>query len=144
MANNEERYKKISQVIYEKFWVDYAANTTLLSKGCRQIAFGEGALCWFFKSPTASFPQPIYSVLYFLMFFVIFDILQYFVSQEIYRYIAKKYEKKLNSGLLNNENEVIKNNWINFPGRFCFLMKFLFLCVSSFLLLAYFHMLKIL
>ena len=73
--NEEKELKlkeKIEASIKEKFWDVYASNTGALSSICRQLAFAEGGICWFYIQDS-SFTIEIKLILTFLLLFFIAD-----------------------------------------------------------------------
>jgi len=103
--NNDE----IKDKIKSRFWLVYNKNTSTLSSICRQLAFAEGGICWFFLtfegsciSNVSRIPIEIKIILIFLVLFFIFDALQYLILATYNKIFAEFYEQKL-------EEEVIKN-----------------------------------
>lgn len=83
---------KIKTAIEKEIWSVYNSNTSILSGICRQLAFAEGGVCWFFKSPTGQLSAEVIFILKFLILFFAFDALQYFFAAAIYWLVAKYYE----------------------------------------------------
>lgn len=71
---NEEKELKLKEnietSIKEKFWDVYASNTGTLSSICRQLAFAEGGICWFYIQDS-SFTPSIKLILTFLILFLL-------------------------------------------------------------------------
>lgn len=133
----KENANKIKSAI-DELWGEYIVNTTILSTVCRQLAFGEGAVCWFFKNSSGNLPIDIKNILLFLVLYFISDVLQYLTSTIIYWNYAKFYEYKNNKQFLKNEDDITKPEWINAPSRAFFILKIFFLGIASFLLIGYF------
>lgn len=142
-TNPEESSKNVKEIeneISNKFWNVYSRNTTTLSSICRQLAFAEGGICWFFLrvEQLPKIPLDIKIILMFLVLFFIFDACQYFVLSIYNKIIASIYEKLLSDGLLTNKNDVTRPPWINYPGNFCFGMKLFCIGIASFFLIGKF------
>ncbi len=122
----------------DELWNEYSLNTDSLSKVCRQLAFAEGGLCWFFKTPQSTFPSQIINVLFFLILYFLLDAFQYLISAVLYKNLAKYYEKRNENNLLKNKNDVKRPACINFPAKICFILKIVSLSYASLLLIKYF------
>ncbi|GGI92293.1 hypothetical protein [Legionella impletisoli] len=144
MSNNSELTKeeveKIESAIKDKFWNVYGNNTARLSGICRQLAFAEGGICWFFLSnPSAGISLDLKIILTFLVFFFIADAGQYFMLAMNNKKLAMLYEAKLDKKLIYSKEEIIRPIWINSSGDICFGIKLLFLGIASILLIAKFY-----
>jgi hypothetical protein len=64
----------------KEVWSSYEDYTRGLTSLTRQLAFGAAAICWFFKTPEATFPKPILVSLAFVVGFFFLDILQPFIA----------------------------------------------------------------
>lgn len=86
-------------------WTSYVEYTEDLTKTCRQLGLANGAICWFFKSPTVTFPKSILVALLLLCLYFLFDVLQYFIaSWRIKSWLEKEETKAMNEvGHLNLE-----------------------------------------
>lgn len=137
----KDEKKNDQEEIDQKFWVIYDKNTKMVSVICRQLAFGEGAICWFFKSDkvfscgtnyTNLFPSQINIILFFLILFFLFDVIQYLIASGIYWCVAKMYEKNF------PRKNIQREGWMNLPSKVCFFLKLIFLTIASFILICLF------
>jgi hypothetical protein len=58
-------------------WDEYKENTTQVSEIGRKLAFGGAAICWFFKTPEATFPMFILLALLAIVLYFTCDVLQH-------------------------------------------------------------------
>lgn len=123
---------EIKAVINEEIWSIYDSNTTTLSGICRQLAFAEGGICWFFKSPTCQFSTDVIFILKFLIFFFVLDALQYFLAAAIYWLVAKYYEYRNACGQIKKSDEIVRKGWMNRVSSLLFLAKIVFLSIASY------------
>lgn len=134
--NNDETKNELEKVIKEEFWEVYHKTTSKLSNICRQLAFAEGGVCWFFlKECGQSLPLDIKIILTFLVFFFIFDACQYFVLAINNKNLAMIYEKQVKKQIITSKSEIFRPAWINHPANFCFTLKLFSIGIASFLLI---------
>lgn len=117
-----------------ELWSSYEFYTGELTKHSRQLAFAAVAICWFFKSPTISFPKPVLISLILLVSFFAFDILQYFISSHLLRWWTRREEKRKWETEKSIEVEYNKPWWIDYPAFIFFNLKIVAL-VSAFIAL---------
>jgi len=65
-----EQKEEIEREINNKFWAVYTKNTKTLSSICRQLAFAEGGICWFYLQGS-NFSIDIKLILTFLLLFLL-------------------------------------------------------------------------
>lgn len=96
--------------VKDHFWSVRNSSAQTLSSTCRQLALGEGGLCWLIKS------SPLYSsiscatnmVLIALVLFFIFDAMQYLISSIKYHDLADKYDNEiLNKNITTSEELIV-------------------------------------
>lgn len=142
MKNNKEEKKRIlEEEIRKKFWNPYSNNTSTLSNICRQLAFAEGGICWFFFTAGKKLQiltLDIKVILLFLVLFFIFDACQYFCLAFYNKIIAFFYEEKVNDRSIKRQADITRPIWINYPGNFCFGMKLFCIGMASFFLIGKF------
>jgi hypothetical protein len=131
--NLEDNSKNdIASAINEEIWSIYNSNTQTLSNICRQIAFAEGGICWFYKLPLYPLPSNVVLILKFLVWFFLLDALQYFIAVTLYWLVAKHYECRNKQKLLKKPSEVVRTWWMNRPSSVLFLAKIICLTFSSY------------
>lgn len=137
----KEELERIESTIKEKFWNVYGNNTARLSSICRQLAFAEGGICWFYlsKSSSVGISLDLKIILTFLVLFFIADAGQYFILAMNNKKLAMLYEAKLDKKLISSKEEIIRPIWINSSGDICFGIKLLFIGMASILLIARFY-----
>ncbi|WP_412754905.1 hypothetical protein [Legionella donaldsonii] len=126
--------EKIEEAIKNKFWTVYNNNTSKLSSICRQLAFAEGGICWFYIS-NDSFPFEIKLILIFLLLFFMADAGQYFLLAMNNKKQAEFYEYLLEQGTITSPEQILRPIKINSSGNFCFGLKLFLLTVASILLI---------
>ncbi len=145
--NNETKVNKeiepqikdeIEACIKEKFWDIYASNTGDLSNICRQLAFAEGGICWFYIQDS-SFTIEIKIILTFLLGFFIADASQYYFLATNNKKQAKFYENLLNINLITSKEQIQRPIEINTSGNICFQLKLVSIAIASILLVAKFY-----
>ncbi len=135
--NSEHDDKKSKEslyhYVYENFALVYREHTRILSSTCRQLALGEGGLCWLLKSFTYGqcISYQINIVLILLVLFFIFDAAQYLISSILYKNKAEEYYDKIRKGELKEEADLIEPPSLNKPGSVCFTIKFSILIFAS-------------
>lgn len=138
MSHNEEQLNlEIFNTIKKNFWSVYESNTTILSNICRQLAFAEGGICWFFKTPASQscFSNEVSSILMLLVVFFLIDGMQYLANSMIYGGAALYYECKNNKGLLKNIRDVDRKHSMNILPLILFFIKLIFLSIASCLII---------
>jgi hypothetical protein len=114
------------------------SNTKTLSSICRQLAFAEGGICWFYLHG-CNFPIEIKLILTFLLFFFIADASQYYYLAINNKKQAEFYEDLLNRKIITAKEQVQRPIKINSSGNFCFLLKLFSIAIASLLLVAKFY-----
>jgi hypothetical protein len=127
---SETQDQAIRSKIKEKFWDEYKFNTITLSTVCRQLAFAEGGVCSFFRLSDGKLPTIFLLVLGLLVFFFFCDVAQYLISTIVYNSYGKYYEKRLEKGLL-NEQDIKKPERINKCANSFLYVKLFFLFIAS-------------
>lgn len=135
----EEIKNEIEDSIKNKFWDVYACNTSSLSSICRQLAFAEGGICWFYIKDS-HFPMEIKLILTFLLLFFISDACQYYFLAANNKKQAEFYEDLLNrkEPVITNKNQIQRPITINSSGNIFFGIKLFSIAIASFLLIAKF------
>lgn len=123
---------EIKAAINEEIWSIYDSNTTTLSGICRQLAFAEGGICWFFKSSTCQLSPDVIFILKFLILFFVLDASQYFLAAAIYWLVAKYYECRNARGQIKKSEEIVRKGWMNRVSSLLFLAKIVFLSIASY------------
>lgn len=131
MTNLDDQIRK---KIKEQFWDHYATQGSTLSNICRQLAFAEGGICWFYISGQDLHADVIKFILKVLITFFIFDIFQYLYSVSIYYVVAKCYERNLK--LYKDDTDIKKPPWINIPAVIFFIFKIVALFLASYKLMS--------
>lgn len=106
-----------------ELWYSYSLYTSEFTKFSRQLAFAAAAICWLFKSPELSFPQPILMSLAFLVSFFCLDIFQFFSSAHLLRWWIRREEKKMWKTSNTLEGEYNKPWWVDSPAFIFFNLK---------------------
>lgn len=134
------RREEIEKTISENFWEVYLKNTSTLSSICRQLAFAEGGICWFFLKfdNNEKITSDIKIILIFIVLFFIFDACQYFTLGMYNKIIALFYEQKLEENIIKNKNQITRPPWINSSGNFCFVAKLFCIGIASFFIIGKF------
>ncbi|VVC76774.1 hypothetical protein AQUSIP_21000 [Aquicella siphonis] len=131
----DENKKKehLYHIVYENFALIYREHTRILSSTCRQLALGEGGLCWLLKSFTYGqcISSQVNVVLILLVLFFLFDAAQYLISSILYKNKAEEYYEKIKIGDVKDESELIEPPSLNKPGSICFTIKFSILVFAS-------------
>lgn len=138
---NQKTTKKIEKKISDTFWKPYDINTICVSQICRQLAFGEGAICWLFKEPNQTlivFPESIIWALTFLVLYFILDIFQYLFATVLYYSAAKFCEYLCEIDVIKTEEDVKSPPGINFLPKLCFYLKLISLLLASLFILSNF------
>ncbi|WP_454784687.1 hypothetical protein [Legionella sp. WA2024007413] len=135
-----QQKEEIELEIHKKFWAVYSDNTKTLSSICRQLAFGEGGVCWFFIQE-AYFSFEIKLILTFLLLFFVADAGQYLFLATNNKKQAEFYEELLNRNdpVITNKEQVQRPIKINSAGNICFGLKLISLAIASLLLIATFY-----
>lgn len=131
MITNQD---KIFDAIKINFWDVYESSTTKLSNICRQLAFAEGGICWFFitqKYALSCSTNNISWILIFLVLFFLFDALQYLASSIIYAGAAYYYEYRNRHDLLKNTKDVDRRWYMNIFPLILFLIKLFLITMAS-------------
>lgn len=130
--NNE-----IFNAIKHNFWSVYESHTVILSNICRQLAFAEGGICWFYIS-NVNHLRPsteISSIFFYLILFFIVDALQYLVNSIIYASVAFYYERKNNKNEISNVRDVDRQHWMNIIPMLIYAGKLFLISKSSYLII---------
>jgi hypothetical protein len=131
--DKEKHEETLYNYVYENFVSIYREHTRILSSTCRQLALGEGGLCWLFKSFTygqcISYQANIVLVL--LVLFFLFDAAQYLISSGLYKNKAEEYNEKISKGEIKNVSQLTEPPSINKPGSVCFIIKLSILVFAS-------------
>lgn len=147
MTNNSEieekeqikdSYEEIEETINNKFWNVYSDNTSKLSKICRQLAFAEGGICWFYIN-NKHFSIQIKLTLTLLLLFFIADAFQYFLLAINNKKYAELYEDLLSREIIKKKEQIHRPASINISGTFCYGLKIFFIIIASLLLIANFY-----
>lgn len=128
--------EKLYQYVNRHFWVIYTKHTNTLSNTCRQLALGEGGICWFIiSSKDQVMPlQYINWILILLVLFFIFDAAQYLFSSLAYKNLSVNYTKQIKSNIIKHQEQLVVPDEINKYSNRCFILKILTLsCASLFL-----------
>jgi len=123
---------EIKTAINEEIWSIYDSNTKILSGICRQLAFAEGGICWFFKSSSCQLSQDVIFILKFLIIFFALDAAQYFLAVIIYWFVAKYYECCNSRRLIKNSKEIDRSGWMSRGSSLLFLAKIVFIAIASY------------
>lgn len=75
-------------------WESYDHYTGEITKHARYLGFMGIAICWFFRSPSLSFPSAILGALIGLVFFFLLDLAQYYVAALRLKLWMEKEEEK--------------------------------------------------
>lgn len=136
-TNSTKNNEKIKKAISENFWEVYGKNTAKLSSICRQLAFAEGGICWFFLKPDNpdKIPMDIKIILLFLVLYFILDACQYLTLAIYNKAIALFYEEKVKDGTIKTHSQITRPSWINSSGEVCFLLKLFSIGIASFFLI---------
>lgn len=126
---------KIFDAIKANYWDAFDFSTATLSNICRQLAFAEGGICWFYISHSCITKSNISSIFLWLIWFFIFDALQYFFSSIISFAAGCYFEYKNEHGKLKNIKNVERTHKMNAPSHILFLIKLVPLSYSSYLLI---------
>lgn len=131
-ALNNEIFKAIK----ENFWSVYESHTVILSNICRQLAFAEGGICWFYMSDVNHLcPNTTYHIFFYLILFFIVDALQYLANSIIYAGVAFYYERKNNKNEISNVRDVDRRHWMNIIPMLIYAGKLFLLSTSSYLII---------
>lgn len=122
----------IQDAIDEKIWSIYNSNTTALSNLCRQLAFAEGGICWFFKLPNTPLSPEVKITLMLIAVFFMLDALQYFVAVLIFWSVAKYYEYRHGRKELVRSDQIVKKWWMSRFSFLFFLAKIACLMLASY------------
>lgn len=120
----------------QKIWARASQYSGEASRVARQLAFGEGAIFWFFFHDKHDLSMPIAAGMFFLVMYFIFDIAQYIIGSWINKNLASIYEEPNKKNL--EPNQITRPPTMNNPMYFCYYAKFFMLGIGSLLLLALF------
>lgn len=133
LSNDQKCEEKIKQL----FWDRYSFYSSEVSKICRQLAFAEGAIIGYFGFLKEHVSVLMLLILILLLLYFIADIIQYIIGANEHKKVAYKYENELlqqNTALtpdkINKDDIVVKKI------ELFFILKLIFLSVSSVLLLS--------
>ena len=122
----------------DALWKEQQAYTRDLTEHSRKLAFAVAAICWFFRTPTITFPPAILWSLVFLVGFFVCDVLHYFVAAITYRIFIHGEEAKLGDAL-DDHSEAELPRSLDKPGFFLFCTKTGFLMASFVMLFVEFY-----
>ena len=74
-------------------WDQYTSYTKTVSEQARKLAFAGAAVCWFFRTPEATFPILILIALLLIVVFFLADLGQYIFAAQRYRTFAREQEE---------------------------------------------------
>ena len=120
-----------------KIWKRASLYSSLASQVARQLAFGEGAIFWFFFNNKGNLTIPLIVGLSFLVLYFIFDIFQYLIGAWVNKDLARVYEE-LNKDDSLRPNKITRPDSMNIPMYCCYYIKFAMLAIASLLLLGLF------
>lgn len=134
MKNQYEKSREEIKKIYNR-GNKYSGDA---SKIARQLAFGEGAIFWFFFFREPRLAIIITIGLLFLVLYFIFDISQYIIATWVNKNLASTYEH-LNSKDAPMEPEKIQRPpSMNNPISACYYIKFIMLSLASLIVISIF------
>jgi hypothetical protein len=136
LSSNEK--EKLYEQVEKLFWGVYARDTATLSNTCRQLALGEGGICWVIisSSATTSIPMTLVNVVLFLLvIFFLFDVTQYLFSSIKFKNLAIKYNELISTNVIKNKKQLTFPDGINTYSNRCFILKITTLFIASFLLI---------
>lgn len=125
-----EKTEKINQ-----FWRVSRSYSAEASKIARQLAFGEGAVFWFFFTENQIMANFIFLGLLFLVLYFVLDVLQYIIGAFKNKQLANFYEQ--NESLLELKN-IGRQEGFNAPMYVCYYSKFFMLLIASLILVSLF------
>ena len=114
----------------EELWTQYQYYTQDVTENSRKLAFAIAAICWFFKSPEATFPPAVLWSLGLVVCFFFFDVLQYLSAAFTLRRFLEHQEARHYSKTGKLPGEVTKPRWVDYPATFFFILKTLLLLAS--------------
>lgn len=128
---------EIFSAIKVNYWDDFNFSTATLSNICRQLAFAEGGICWFFISQSCdtNITSNVSNIFLWLVVFFILDASQYLLSSIISFIAACYFEYQNDRKTINNARDVDRTHWMNIPSHLIFLIKLTPLTYSSYLLI---------
>ena len=137
MSNSCELSDPIVKAIKENFWNVYESHTIILSNICRQLAFAEGGICWFYiSSPnSACHNTHISSIFFYLICFFIVDAVQYLANSIIYATAAYYFECKNNQNKVKNVRDVDRRHSMNIIPLILFVSKLVLISKSSYMII---------
>ena len=113
-------------------WKSYDAYTLILSNNCRKLAFSSVAIIWILKDSKNLFCKELSIALLFIVMFFVADVLQYFISALILGVWIRVQEKSLWKEKQTIEGDFDKPVWIDYPAKFLWISKVIFLLISYF------------
>ena len=130
-------HNEIFDAIKINFWSVYDTSTTKLSNICRQLAFAQGGICWFYISQPCqlSSPKISSSIFFYLIWFFIVDALQYLASSIIYAGFALYFERKNDQKKLKSIRDVDRKYRMNIIPSILFIIKLLLISKSSYIII---------
>ncbi|MES2219093.1 MAG: hypothetical protein V4501_11880 [Pseudomonadota bacterium] len=132
--NKTARLKeKLLLYVRERYWILYRHHTAILSSTCRQLALGEGGICWFIISNQYGFITEfeINTVLVLLVLFFLSDVAQYLLSSEAYKNLASTYDRLIEQGTIKRKSELDPPPGFTTSSRICFVTKLIWLTLAS-------------
>lgn len=133
MTSNAEKKEVLYQYVNDAFGAIYREHTRILSSTCRQLALGEGGLCWLLKSSTVNecIAYQVNMVLILLVLFFLFDAAQYLISSILYKKQAEDYHNKISKDEIKDLSMLIEPQGINSPANVFFSIKLFILMFAS-------------
>ncbi len=130
-------HDEIFEAIKSNFWAVYDTSTTKLSTICRQLAFAQGGICWFYISQSCQLngSKVVSSIFFYLIWFFIVDALQYLANSIIYAGFALYFERKNDQKKLKNIRDVDRRFWMNIIPIILFIIKLLLISKSSYIII---------
>ncbi len=132
---HDER-EELYTYVKNHFWRSRNSSAHTLSTTCRQLALGEGGICWLVKASTycSLGSSQANFVLILLVVFFIFDATQYLISYIRYSDIAEEYDGKILNYKIKKIEELKEPKNINRAPMVCFILKLFTLLLASLLL----------
>ncbi|HSW69145.1 MAG TPA: hypothetical protein VLI69_03160 [Gammaproteobacteria bacterium] len=132
-SKEDKRKETLYHYVFDHFGIVYREHTRILSNTCRQLALGEGGLCWLLKSFTQGqcISYQVNIVFILLVLFFLFDAAQYLISSTLYKSKISEYNDKIFKGEITNEKDLIEPPHLYQAAITCFIIKFFILIFSS-------------
>jgi hypothetical protein len=135
--NKKDPREPLYKYVKDHYWSVRNSSASTLSTTCRQLALGEGGLCWLIKA--ANFNCHISSQINFifilLVIFFILDALQYLVISINYHDLAKKYDEKILKSQIKKIEKLSEPKNVNRISNIFFILKLFTLVLASLILM---------